>query len=524
MSRHLDMFNTAPFLFVGSGISIRYIGLENWEDLLKKFSDCCGQHSFDYYYTEANESYPKVAGLIANDFHGIWFESDRFEEDRVIYKEHLKKKDSPLKIEISKYLRNRSTDFVQKEHIQREIELMKNINIDGIITTNWDLLLENIFPDFQVFTGQQELLFSESQSIAEIYKIHGCCTKPNSLVLTDQDYELFNKRNPYLAAKLLTIFVEHPIIFMGYSIEDKNIKEILNNIGLCLTNENADKLKDRLIFVEWTEGRSEDQMSPREFVISDDDTSIIIPLTVVKVDDFSQIYEALSKIKRKFPAKFLRKIKDHIYELVRTNDPKNRLYVSGIEDDVDMSDIDVVLGVGIINDISDRGYEGVTRTDLFRDTILEDGNYDPKKILNVWPKLKPSNVKYIPIYKYLREAKYLSDEGTLLHDVEVDQSILSYVNDTDIKNFYPTDQHMRKMEEIQQTKGVSGLIKSYDIEHTICYIPLLREEDILTDELREFLKDNIRYIQYVEDANNTYTTSFRKIVCLYDWLHFGLNR
>jgi hypothetical protein len=71
LSRHQDMFNTAPFLFVGSGISRRYLGLENWEDILKKFSDCCGKHSFDYYYTEANESYPKVASLIANDFHKI---------------------------------------------------------------------------------------------------------------------------------------------------------------------------------------------------------------------------------------------------------------------------------------------------------------------------------------------------------------------------------------------------------------------------------------------------------------------
>jgi len=518
------MFNTAPFLFLGSGISIRYIGLENWENLLKKFSDCCGQHSFDYYYTEANESYPKVAGLIANDFHKIWFESDRFEEDRVLYREHLKRKDSPLKIEISKYMRCKSADFIQEEHIQREIELMKKINIDGIITTNWDLLLQNIFPDFQVFTGQQELLFSESQSIAEIYKIHGCCTKPNSLVLTDQDYELFNKRNPYLAAKLLTIFVEHPIIFMGYSIEDKNIKEILNNIGLCLTNENTDKLKDRLIFVEWTKGRSEDQMSPRDFVISNDDTSIIIPLTVVKADDFSHIYEALSKIKRKFPAKFLRKIKDHIYELVRTNDPKNRLYVSGIEDDVDMSDIDVVLGVGIINEISDKGYQGITRYDLFRDVVLQDSVYDPKRILSIWPKLKPNNIKYLPVYKYLREAEYLLGSGESLHDTELDESILDYVNDTCIEKFYPSDQYMRKLEEIQNIKGIDDLIKIHGEEHSIYYIPLLREDNISTEELRAYLKDRINCIHYGECYNNFYTTSFRKVICLYDWLRFGLNK
>ena len=122
----------------------------------------------------------------------------------------------------------------------------------------------------------------------------------------------------------------------------------------------------------------------------------------------------------------MRKIKDHIYELVRTNDPKNRLYVSGIGDDVDMSDIDVVLGIGIINEISDKGYQGITRYDLFRDVILQDNVYDPKRILNIWPKLKPNNIRYLPIYKYLREAEYLLDSGESLHDTELDESILDY--------------------------------------------------------------------------------------------------
>jgi hypothetical protein len=51
-----------------------------------------------------------------------------------------------------------------------------NLNVDGIITTNWGLFIEQIFPDYKPYIGQKELLFSNPQQIAEIYKIHGCCS------------------------------------------------------------------------------------------------------------------------------------------------------------------------------------------------------------------------------------------------------------------------------------------------------------------------------------------------------------
>lgn len=54
----------------------------------------------------------------------------------------------------------------------KEIAALKKIVIDGIITTNWDLLLEQIFEEqeMQVYIGQKELLFSHPLEINEIYK------------------------------------------------------------------------------------------------------------------------------------------------------------------------------------------------------------------------------------------------------------------------------------------------------------------------------------------------------------------
>ena len=75
----------------------------------------------------------------------------------------------------------------------------------GFITTNWDLLLETLFPGYSVYVGQDDLLFSSPQEVGEIYKIHGCCTNPASLVLTASRITTISTRNNYLAAKLVTL-------------------------------------------------------------------------------------------------------------------------------------------------------------------------------------------------------------------------------------------------------------------------------------------------------------------------------
>lgn len=72
ISSILKKFDSLPFLFVGSGISIRYLGLQNWEDLLRSFASRTRDDEFAYEWyqqkartlTVKHGIAPKIAELI----------------------------------------------------------------------------------------------------------------------------------------------------------------------------------------------------------------------------------------------------------------------------------------------------------------------------------------------------------------------------------------------------------------------------------------------------------------------------
>jgi hypothetical protein len=304
---HLKKFRAAPLLFVGAGLSRRYLALDGWETLLRRMADLTGK-DFDYYAASADGDLPQVATLIAEELHDPWWSEARFEKTRDRFRGMLHHRDSALKAEASAYLSASMTRLPASGDLANELELLRTVVIDGIITTNFDPLLDQLFPDFEVFVGQERLLFSEAMGVGEIYKIHGSHEDPDSLVLTRADYERFNERNPYLAAKLTTYFVEHPIVFLGYSLSDENVGAILNAIVRCLdSKESIAKLADRLIFVQWDDTAAP-TLAPS--IISVEGTPI--PVMMATVPAFSEIFGVMTGMKRRFPAKLRERPKSQV--------------------------------------------------------------------------------------------------------------------------------------------------------------------------------------------------------------------
>ncbi|MFY0531632.1 SIR2 family protein [Nannocystis pusilla] len=526
LAAHLRAFTASPYLFVGSGLSRRYLGLETWDGLLRRFAS---ELDFDYsYFLSKGASYlPRVASLIAEHYHRAWFTNDRFAENRARFAAQVTDITSPLRISISRYLCEKNLDTERLEpHLVQEIEQLRQATVDGIITTNWDSMLESIFSEYKPYVGQDSLIFHPITGIGEIYKVHGCSSSPASLILTEDDYRRFEGKNPYLAAKLTTIFVEHPVLFLGYSGADSNIRKILGALTHCLGPENTEKLRDRLIFVEWVPG-SAGSIQPSEITVMEADTSTIIPVTKIRVDGFLPVYQALSESRRRIPARILRQLKEQVYDLVLNNDPHGLLHVKDLESDRDPSEIQIVYGVGVVppGAPTSVGYRGLHREAIVFDVIYDDGEPvrgEPFRkprlrsdlvIQEVLPELLKTT-PWVPVHKYIREAGF---GDTRLDDPRIDQRIRRAMNHDwkkVAKSYRPivAGKGYTSIAQVLQDLGEGGFMKAR------YYIPHLPHDKIDSNDLLRYIKGAYSRLGWTDDS------LIRILVCLYDHLVYGTQR
>lgn len=505
LSERLKSFVSAPILFVGSGMSRRYLGLPNWEGLLTEAAAKTDK-SYAYYRSNANGDLPTIAQLLVNPINElIW--TDEYKGIRDANELHLQKQDSALKILISE----RMLQLVPTvdEALQQELELFKNAVIDAVITTNYDTMLEGIFPGYQVYVGQDELLFADPRGVGEIYKIHGSASNPNSIVLTKEDYEVYSKRNPYLAAKLLTLFAEHPVIFLGYSLSDPNVTQLLESLVSCLKPEHVSKLQDRLIFVHCRDSEKSEITST---VIPIQGTNL--PVININVPNFREIFSVLGSLKRKFSARMLRRLKDHIYELILTNDPNGRLHVIDFEEDKENAP-DVVIGVGAMANLGKYGYRRISRVHLLHDALHDNEQYDPEEIVKETLPEFLSNGNF-PLIKYMIAAKFIDADGNVLRGEDMDERLLARYK-MGAKPLLPTKSTGRYAKRIALKAGdFKTLIATEEYKHVLIALPALGAKDIDLEDLHKYLLEHEN--EAVVDGKCE--TNFAKAVCLYERLKY----
>ena len=511
---------TMPFLFVGAGISRRYIHTESWEDLLSLFAGYANNGN-QYAYQLYKEPYrhndnplsflPQIASDIEKDFNKVWYTDPQWEDSRQKNSSFISEHVSPFKIAIADHFANKILDLETLEpSLIAEIELLRSLNVKsvfGIITTNYDRLMELFFTGFDTYIGQEELLFSNPQNLREIYKIHGCCNKPSSIVINHHDYAAFEKKNAYLAAKLLTIFVEHPIIFLGYSINDSNIESIIKAIIDCLSPENLSVLKDRLIFIEYDETKTIPEISTFQ---KNFDGNKSISMTKIATKSYEPIFEVLAKNKAKYPTNILRRLKDDVYNLVRTNDAQSNLYVKDIDSIQPDDQIEVVMGVGLFEEMGLSGYKLPSLDEIYRDIVFDDGNFNNSYMVeHTLPSLLVQHSNSVPIYKYLSTYTGAMPEAICrCTTIEFDKFIskTSRTGRTLRKKYYT----------------VKDVIENVPAHSHLEQLAWLLADEINTSDLTDYLK---KLFQEKPDLlSSKDKSSIKRLIKILDWLLYAYKK
>jgi hypothetical protein len=514
----IDRTDAAPFLFVGTGMSKRYVDAPSWSDLLKWAASLTGK-DYKRYLQEADrrsnrkDQYPgpTIGSLIDKEFNDIWWESSKYKEERRKVKSSDYIYESPLKLQIAKKLQSVSNrDF--PSHHEEEIKFLREATIDGVITTNYDTVLEDrLFPEYTSYTGQDEVIFSEQHDIAEIYKIHGSVKDPDSLVLTNEDYSRFDDKNAYLASKLITIFLEHPVIFLGYSISDSNIQTILSEIIYCLDSERLDTLGDRLIFVEYKRNEGLPEVGPHSRQVGGRD----LRLTRVRAHDFTPIFKALAERKRHLNAKLVRQVKEEMYELVRANDPDEQLHVIDIEDLDEHQEVEIVVGVGVREQLSRVGLKKIGMNAIYRD-LLDNGNRfddyaDEVVTVRIKNWITSQGGTYVPVYKYLRSGGLL-DENLRVREEEVPPAVCR-VAEMERECFQYDVAETTKAE--YQQKTIQQVANEFSDPVAACrYMTLVSDPAI--EDISDFLQSNLSLLN-----DQRGSLPFRWLACIYDRTKYG---
>ncbi|WP_186130194.1 SIR2 family protein [Burkholderia gladioli] len=328
----LKLASCQPILFVGSGFAKRYAGGPNWPQLLTLLAKDCPlvNKDFAYYEQTYNYDYKKI-GSIFTDLYREWaWGKGRSKFPNEFFSGQYKS-DIFIKYAIGEYLKNLGPKkgSYGSAGLDAEVEALKRISAHSVITTNYDMLVESMFPQYERIIGQQ-ILRKPYLAIGEVFKIHGCISDPQSIVVNEADYDRFEQDHKYLSAKLLTYFVEHPLIFIGYRADDPNIKKILYDVDrmVRIDGNGEHELVPNIYILEWDETIADESYPAREKVISVGvDTNIRIKS--ISASSYEWVYKAFGQAGNleKIDTKLLRALMARSVELVRSSIPKKHVEI-----------------------------------------------------------------------------------------------------------------------------------------------------------------------------------------------------
>lgn len=493
----VSAFTNYPVMFIGTGLSLRYLESSyTWDGLLFKIATDLEDEKFYFNLKSKHESngmfqFEKIATDLESIFNEkvTYLDSDVFKNINNVFYENMKKGINVSRFKI--YISNILNDEQLRQDKITEIDEFKKAckNINSIITTNYDTFIEKNL-GFEKLVGNDIIL---SNPYGSVYKIHGCVTEPQKIIITDDDYAQFEKKYELIRAQLLSIFIHNPVIFIGYNIGDRNIKCILKTIFTYVdsNSELANKIKNNFLLVEYEKNSTSTEILEHSIEIDERTT---IKINKLRTDNFISLYDSLSKINIPISVMDIRKVQNIVKDIQSGGDIKVQ-----IEENVDgMSNNEKVLFIGSKNSIR---YIFQTTKDILKNYfhIIKDKNEQFIEIIN---KQNIKKSSYFPIFAFSIVFKEIKKSQQLKKQQE------------DKLNEYVT----RIIDNYKCCKGNHDSISDIMNDESISYSYKIQEIVYSILNKRISSEDAKSYLLNFKDKDST---DYNIILCAYDYVFFN---
>lgn len=256
-------------IFAGAGFSKAVLRGSNfdaysWGELLEQ---CCKNLDVDTdIFENKSISYPELASKLCACY---------AKKENIDYN----KASIIIKQEIAKLTNWYPTEDKRKEYY----DFFKCMDLNWILTTNYDLLLETVLSGKGLSLGPTDQLINPRYMVP-IYHLHGIRVDPNSIVITQEDYISLFRPSEYRQFKLPLLLKESTVLLVGYGLGDINVLTSLDWSKNVFNNTSSVSYPHDIIQLLHTQNPSSDPYRDKDDII------------IVETDNIETFFKGLCKI------------------------------------------------------------------------------------------------------------------------------------------------------------------------------------------------------------------------------------
>lgn len=501
--------NQFPIIFIGSGITRRYFqDAPTWDQLLQQvWTEASPDKSYYAKYDELKRVLGgdtfKIYTRLAEELEALYdvaFYDGRIALDGLSVKQAHDRGVSPFRYRIAQVF----TKLNLKSSVSTELKQFRGMLAKArlIVTTNYDdFIEEELNHAIKVRVGSQGL-FEAAGDLNELYKIHGSVAEPNSIVITGKDYEQMVRSSAIVNAKILSLLTESPILFLGYSLTDKNIRSLLKDLSDNMPFS-VEEAASRIGVVDYAPNQDEVVESLR-------DTDFGVHYTQLRTDNYPAIYSAVSKIDQGFSPLEISKYQGALKQIIEVKGQSGQLK-EVLTTFVDLEKLPQALkNKNLVVALGDNRYlyKYPDYVEYIRGYFLNKNRMPTEIALHFIAQMSPQSP--LPVSKYLRESMDIAPSIKAKLNLRL-QRFNSLANIQAAVNVSHTA--TEKLDRYQE-RPVLEIYRSDDgVKATVKIAYFIKHIDSID------VQPLIEYILNEENANFIKQTNVRKLFMAYSLLH-----